>query len=327
MNVKAFLKEITSVIETQSLNMAIGLSGWAILLVYLAYEYAEMGSFDGLLAHISTTEPRIFLLYHMMIFLAPVVSTALAYLAGKRQRAEEKLREYARELEESNKMKDLFTDILRHDLINPLGNALNFVSLAEGVEEDEEKRELLEKIENNVYKAQCIVEDATNLAMLEHIDDMDMKGVDLNAVVQRTIEELSNQAHRAGVKIENRLDKNLYIRGNEVVETVFVNLINNAVKYAREGKKIVIDSESAGGFWRVKVRDFGEGVEDRYKEQIFDRFSKRKKEGVRGTGLGLANAKRIVELHSGKIWVEDSPNGGATFVVELPKYEAEGVVQ
>ncbi|WP_457555434.1 sensor histidine kinase, partial [Candidatus Pyrohabitans sp.] len=86
-----------------------------------------------------------------------------------------------------------------------------------------------------------------------------------------------------------------------------------------EGKKVIIEAEDAGDSYIVRVKDFGEGVPDEFKEPIFERFKRREKRGVKGTGLGLAIVKRIAELHSGKVWVEDNSPKGAVFVVKLPK--------
>lgn len=96
-------------------------------------------------------------------------------------------------------------------------------------------------------------------------------------------------------------------------------MLSNALKYGKDGGRVVLDIEEERGSVRVRVIDFGPGVKDEYKEGIFERFERRERGGVRGTGLGLAIAKRTVELHRGRIWVEDTPEGGATFVVELSK--------
>lgn len=96
-------------------------------------------------------------------------------------------------------------------------------------------------------------------------------------------------------------------------------IVSNALKYAREGKRVVVEGGEGEQKLRIRVVDFGRGIGEGEKEEIFTRFQRKDKRGVEGTGMGLAIAQRIVELHSGKIWVEDSPGGGATFVVELPK--------
>ena len=69
----------------------------------------------------------------------------------------------------------------------------------------------------------------------------------------------------------------------------------------------------------MQIRDFGKGIPDKDKPLIFTRFTRLKKEGVEGSGLGLAIVKRLVDLHKGRIWVEDNPAGGSIFCVRLPK--------
>jgi signal transduction histidine kinase len=69
----------------------------------------------------------------------------------------------------------------------------------------------------------------------------------------------------------------------------------------------------------LSVSDWGEGIDDAHKQSVFTRFERLGKEGVKGTGLGLAIARRIVELHGGRIWIEDNPEGGSVFRVSVSK--------
>jgi two-component system, OmpR family, phosphate regulon sensor histidine kinase PhoR len=108
-------------------------------------------------------------------------------------------------------------------------------------------------------------------------------------------------------------------RANEMVSEVFANLISNAIKYGPTGGAIEIGVSDAGDRWRVSFADSGEGIAPADRERVFTRFERAAKEGVKGTGLGLAIARRIVELHGGRIWIEDNPRGGAVFCVALPK--------
>ena len=104
-----------------------------------------------------------------------------------------------------------------------------------------------------------------------------------------------------------------------MVEDVFSNLMSNAAKYAPPDSTVTVAIRDEGSTWLVSVADEGDGVSDGFKEAIFERYERRNKKGVRGTGLGLAIAKRLVELHEGSIWVEDTPGGGSIFSVRLPK--------
>jgi signal transduction histidine kinase len=137
--------------------------------------------------------------------------------------------------------------------------------------------------------------------------------------IGEVIENLTPMAAKAGMRIENNLKGRLLVRANKMIGEIFENLIANAVKYAPQGKRIVVDSKDGGNFWLIRIMDFGAGIRDADKKLLFNRFQRQEKKGVKGSGLGLAIAVRIARLHKGRIWVEDNPEGGAIFVVEIQK--------
>lgn len=221
-------------------------------------------------------------------------------------------------LEESNRLLELSSDIIRHDLINPIGNIKGIVNLLLEEESDPQKREDLKMIWLNSVRAHELLENAKTLSKIDGMENLEMEYLNLKSIVQEATETLAIQAGDMGIEIENRVDGH-EIRANKIISEVFVNLISNGIKYAPEGKRIVIDCQDSGGFRKIMVKDFGEGIKDEYKDSIFERFKRQDKKGVKGTGLGLSIVKKIVELHQGKISVEDNPEGGAVFIVELPK--------
>jgi NtrC-family two-component system sensor histidine kinase KinB len=116
------------------------------------------------------------------------------------------------------------------------------------------------------------------------------------------------------------------------IERVFLNLVDNAVKFTPSGGHVVIEAYPPGvkdvepGFIRVEVRDTGPGIPDEYKERLFDRFTQVDGQHGRrrGTGLGLTFCRLAVEAHGGRIWVENNPQGGAIFAFTLPTVELGG---
>jgi signal transduction histidine kinase len=110
-------------------------------------------------------------------------------------------------------------------------------------------------------------------------------------------------------------------RGDERKLTqVLLNLVGNAIKFTDAGE-VAIKASAANGSFTIAVRDTGPGIAEAEQVKIFEEFQQAdssitKKKG--GTGLGLAIAKRIVELHGGRIWVESSPGQGSTFSFTLP---------
>jgi signal transduction histidine kinase len=106
------------------------------------------------------------------------------------------------------------------------------------------------------------------------------------------------------------------------VHQVVTNLLANAIKFSPPGGEVAVAAHAhAEGLVRLVVEDAGPGIPPAERERVFDKFYQvGRVEGERrpGTGLGLTIARHLVELHGGRIWVEDAPGGGAAFVVLLP---------
>lgn len=237
----------------------------------------------------------------------------------ERKNIEEAIKKYNRELEESNHIKELFTDIMHHDLLNPLNVAQGYVEIFLEDETNQKKKSYLETIRRNLLKGMELIENAMKFSKLESMKNIEFEELDLKMVVGEAIDNLKPLAVRAGMSIEKKLDIRMITRANKIIEDIFINIISNAIKYASKGKRIILDGKDSGKFWMIRVIDFGPGIKDTDKKLIFERFHREEKKGVKGSGLGLAIAGKIVELHKGRIWVEDNPEGGAIFTVEIPK--------
>lgn len=231
---------------------------------------------------------------------------------------EDEVQERTAELTLSNEMKDLYNDILTHDL-------LNSVTVIQGVAElllmDESlsKRKELKAIKRNIEKVTAMIENAQKLGKLKSTDSLEVTLSDLGVYIRNSVERVKPFAKERGIKLAVKLNGGYSAALNPVIEEVFLNLLGNAVKYCPEGSKVEVNVEAQNGSWVVLVKDNGEGIPDEYKKTIFERFRRKEKEGVKGTGLGLAIVKRVVDLHKGEVWVEDNPTGGSIFYVKLPR--------
>lgn len=236
-----------------------------------------------------------------------------------RKRNEEALKKYANDLEESNRIKDLFTDVMRHDLLNPAGVIRNAAEILYDEETSLEKREIVGMIRDN--STQCIemIENASMYSKIEYLHELDKKTIDLAALLKDTIENFVFDLRGKDMTIIFEPDRECLAFVNKMIREVFSNLISNAIKYGNKKTSIEINMGDDEGHWLISVRDCGEGVSDEDKEKIFERFERAGKTAIKGTGLGLAIAKRIVELHKGRIWVEDNPDGGSIFYVRIPE--------
>lgn len=238
----------------------------------------------------------------------------------ERKIAEEKLKHYSMELKTSNELKDLFTDILRHDLINPATVIKGYVEYLMETEEQSGRKEVLETIERNNKKLIELIENAAHLAKLENMDELEFKTMDLKDIISEVIENLRPKMDEKNMKISFNPKGSYPADVNNTIEDVFSNIIGNSIKYSPPDTTITVTIEDVVNSWEIAVTDQGEGIPDTDKPHIFDRFKRAQKVSVKGTGLGLAIVKRIIELHEGKVQVKDGKNGtGTTFTVTLKK--------
>jgi PAS domain S-box-containing protein len=235
------------------------------------------------------------------------------------KRAEVELQRHAEELEEANRIKELFADIMIHDLLNPATVASYFLERLREGERDPERLRLFETVGRNQGKLIRMIQNASSYSRLREMREIEMRVEDLGAMIREVLADLEPQVRGAGLEIVGPPEGRYPAVVNPLFANVLANLVGNAVKYAAAGRRIAIGIADAGEEWVLSVRDWGEGIPDAYKTSIFTRFERLKKEGVKGAGLGLAIASRIVELHRGRIWVEDNSEGGSVFLVSLPK--------
>ncbi len=234
----------------------------------------------------------------------------------KLQEANISLREQAKELRRTNELKELFADILRHDLVNHISIIKGVLDLwGESAANSEELRMLRE----NTRKVDELIKNATILSKMEGTDSLKYSEMDVGKCIRDAGENLKGLAKKKNIDVVWDFEDFHGIPCHSSIEHVFTNLISNAIKYSPENSKVTVSMVDSGESIRIAVKDQGPGVPDAYKKSVFERFSRRAREGVVGTGLGLAIAKRVVELHKGRIWVEDNPKGGSIFYVELPK--------
>ncbi|MEK6704813.1 MAG: ATP-binding protein [Bdellovibrionota bacterium] len=244
---------------------------------------------------------------------------AIARDISDRKRAELATKTYAEKLKESNRLKDLFTDILRHDLINPASAVKSSSELLAKIEGDETKKKIIDGIFQSSTRIIDMCESASRYAKVASVERIELGYYDLSAIISDVLKDFENQLVMKGLKVEYTPRCGCTASVNPLISDVFVNIISNAIKYSHEGKSIEISISEKEKSWLVSIKDYGEGILNHDKQRIFTRFERLGKEGVKGTGLGLAIAKQIVDLHGGKIWVEDNPIGGSIFFVELSK--------
>lgn len=252
-------------------------------------------------------------------------TTVLAIIAQgiditERKQAEEALKQYAEELKSSNELKDLFTDILRHDLLNPAGIVKGFTEVLINMEDDEKKLHLLEKIEKSNEKLINMIQSAAKFAKLQSVDEIDFEEKYLDSIFNDVVNNFRPMLDEKRMTLDFVAEGTYPANVNPMIEEVFANMMSNAIKYSPQESRIIVNILDSDEKWKVTVTDFGNGISDEDKPKIFTRFKRVDKSGVKGTGLGLAIVKRIIKLHGGEVGVEDNPAGqGSVFWVTVGK--------
>jgi PAS domain S-box-containing protein len=237
-----------------------------------------------------------------------------------KRNSEIKLQEYADQLKRSNDLKDLFTDILRHDLLNPAGLTMCFTEILEDTELDEKQRRILTNIKKSNQKLIELTEDAAHLAKLESMDNIEFSKVNLESIIKDCTNSYLPDMKNKGISVDFLFNGAYPALANPIVERVFSNLLSNAIKYSNANTVIKITIEDLHENWKIGIIDQGDGIPDKDKDAVFDRFKRLHKENIRGSGIGLAIVKRIVDLHNEHVWVTDNPEGkGSIFWVTLKK--------
>ena len=245
---------------------------------------------------------------------------------------EKKIKERTNELVKSlravetiSKSKTDFVSSVSHELRTPLTSVKGFSSLLLdekfGALPQEAKDRLL-KIDTNVNKLMDIVNMLLDISRIESgKTEVHITVHEIAKLVTDTTDFLAPQAQVKGIKFAFDLPKklNVYMDRN-LIERVFINLINNSIKFTGTGGQIKISCKPGQNQAIISVADTGCGIEKENLEKVFQEFftvPNPVNMGAKGTGLGLSLVKKIIETHKEKIWVESEAGKGTTFFFTL----------
>jgi PAS domain S-box-containing protein len=246
----------------------------------------------------------------------PAIQAALTDVTARID-AERNLQEHTARLEESNHFRQLFSDILSHDLMNPVWIAENYLRLVMDGGVPDDKRAFFDAMRGSLAKARGILADARTYLKLQDLTVPGGENVDLGPIVEAVAKSLRPLGDEKGQTLTVSGAGSAMISASPLVKEVVSQLISNALKFAPPDSAIEV-SLSAGRRVRLEVRDRGPGVPEECRERIFKRFEGMEKGPITGVGLGLAIVWRIVDLYGGRVWTEANPEGGSIFVVEFP---------
>ncbi len=238
---------------------------------------------------------------------------------------------------ELQKLREDLTNMIVHDLRSPLVAILDSYELmADGIQSlgrTTPANQAMEIGRRSTRKLLDLVNSLLDISRFEHGQmRLDTEFAALRPLADSALEPLAPLANDQGVLIRNDIPNELpLVRVEEdQITRVFTNLIDNAIKFSPLGSQVVISARlqlngrGEPQFVVCSVRDAGPGIPPEHRERIFERFIQISEglERRRGTGLGLAFCKLVVEAHGGSIWVEDAPDGaGSQFSFTLPVAE------
>lgn len=238
-----------------------------------------------------------------------------------------KLMEKQKQIEELSNAKVEFMNQVMHETKSPLTSIIGYTDTFMKGSFGEIKKEQINPL--NIIKRQAVrilnmTNDLLDLSRLESGKaKLEKKLLPINEVIERAIEEMKPQVDEKKLDLIKEIDPGLPsipMNENKIIQ-VFINLLSNATKFSKPDGKIFISTELLDKQVQVSIRDEGMGIDAEDLPHIFERFYRASKEAVavRGTGLGLALTKGIVEVHGGRIWaVSGGLNKGAVFYVTLP---------
>lgn len=222
----------------------------------------------------------------------------------------------------NERKKDEFLSIASHELKTPLTTTKAFIQLA---------KKSFEQDSDQIWKFLVKSEEQTDRLLRLINDLLDVSKINAGNVVynktpfsftqslKHTVESMAQISRIHHITLQSNCDID-FNGDRDRLEQVFINLINNAIKYSPNGGEIIVRCEKEGQNIIVSVQDFGIGIAEDNLERLFDRFYRIDNSSLKfqGLGLGLYIVADIIKRHGGSFWIESEPNKGSTFSFLLP---------
>jgi len=218
---------------------------------------------------------------------------------------------------------------MSHELRTPLNAIIGFSEvLGERLfgELNEKQAEYTEDILSSGRHLLSLINEILDLSKVEAGRmELELATFDFPLAIDNARTFVRERATRHGITVDVKIDERLgeFVGDERKIKQILLNLLSNAVKFTPEGGRIEINARQSNGAIEISVSDTGIGIAPEDQPRIFEEFRQvgsdyeHKREG---TGLGLTLAKKFVELHGGKIWVESEVGKGSTFTFSLPHH-------
>ena len=191
-------------------------------------------------------------------------------------------------------------------------------------ETDSETRELLAMLKEQTERLSALVKTLLEMSEMNTIRRTDE--IELSSMAEEVLADLSPLAERRQITLSQEGTEPLWMQGSDIlIYRLLFNLVENAIRYNREGGSVQVAAQKKEDMITISVRDTGSGIPEADRETVFQPFfrvDKSRSRAYGGVGLGLTLVQRIAELHGGEIHIAKSDAQGTTFAVTLPVYAA-----
>ncbi|MDQ2086738.1 ATP-binding protein [Herbivorax sp. ANBcel31] len=223
------------------------------------------------------------------------------------------------------KIRTEFVSNVTHELKTPITSIRGFIeTLKDGaIDNKQVSMRFLDIIDIEAERLHALIDDILQLSEIETKQiNLKKENVNIKVLVNEVISIVQNIADEKEVTLYNEVTKNIFINGDKNrLKQLFLNLIDNAIKYNVKGGKVIIKAYKDEGKIVIKIKDTGIGIDSNHFLRIFERFyrvDKGRSRDLGGTGLGLSIVKHIVNLYSGNVKVNSKLGEGTEFIVQIP---------
>jgi len=249
-------------------------------------------------------------------------------LAIQNARLFREIEDKSRQIEAANRHKSEFLANMSHELRTPLNAIIGFSEVLQERmfgELNEKQAEYTDDILTSGRHLLSLINEILDLSKVEAGRmELEPSTFDLPLAIENARIFVRERATKHGINLDVNIDERLgdYVGDERKIKQILLNLLSNAVKFTPEGGRISITANKTDNGAEISVSDTGIGIAPEDRAKIFEEF--RQVGGdyahkTEGTGLGLTLAKKFVELHGGKIWVESEVGKGSTFSFTLPE--------
>ncbi len=258
---------------------------------------------------------------------AKVLRENISYVLLAQQQAE--IEALNTKLVKANNELELFSYGLSHDLRAPVRGMEGILAI---LEEDhqhelsEDGRKLLQMSRNLNVKMSDLIDNILEYSRLNNIDDLEAKKIDTLELIEEVLQFVNAKGSYPDttLKIESNLPE--IVGDRRMLFQLWANLLNNALKYSakKDNPQVEVGSKIRKGKKVFYIKDNGIGIHPEFREKIFEAFKRAVGDQFKGTGIGLAIVKKIVDKHQGEIWVESKQDHGSEFYFYLEPHTKVG---